>query len=76
MLRFRSAYARILDGERRFLEAAARYIELSNTITDNLTSERDRSQALEFAVTCAILAKAGSQRDALLAKLCADPRCK
>lgn len=69
-LRYQAAYARILDSERRFLESSRRYIDLSQL----LPNENDRLISLEKAVTCSILAKAGSSRSRLLAMLYNDKR--
>jgi COP9 signalosome complex subunit 4 len=74
-LRFRTVYARVLDNERKFLEAALRYMELSQN-SAGLISEADILQTLEFAVTCAILAKAGPSRARVLVMLYSDERSK
>jgi outer membrane PBP1 activator LpoA protein len=55
-LRYQAIYARVLDAERRFLDSCRRYIDLSQL----LPNEQDRMISLEKAVTCAILARAGS----------------
>jgi len=73
--RFKTAYARILDAERKFLEASLRYMELSQSSFDGM-SDADRMKSLEYAVTCAILAKAGPPRSRVLALLCSDERCR
>ncbi|KAL6310822.1 hypothetical protein AAG906_017203 [Vitis piasezkii] len=57
-------YARILDLKRKFLEAALRYYDISQIekrqIGDELIDEEALEQALSAAVTCTILAAAGS----------------
>jgi len=35
-LRYKVAYARVMDANRKFLDAAARYYELSNITTSNV----------------------------------------
>ncbi|KAL6774595.1 hypothetical protein ACKKBG_A25590 [Auxenochlorella protothecoides x Auxenochlorella symbiontica] len=77
-LQYRTCYARILDSKRRFLEAGTRYYELSLAGAGGPSrprvSEEDLGQALSAAITCAILAAAGSQRSRLLATLIKDER--
>jgi len=68
-LRFKSCFARILDYKRSFIQAAIKYYELSQIV-----NESERLPALKFAVTCAILAKAGPQRSRVLAILFKDER--
>ena len=75
VLRFKTCYARILDSERKFLEAALRYMELSQSSFEAV-KDADRSQSLEFAISCAILAKAGPPRSRVLAMLYSDERSK
>jgi len=75
VLRFKTCYARILDSERRFIEAALRYMELSQSTAASV-SDAGRMQSLEYAVSCAILAKAGPQRSRVLAMLYSDERSK
>lgn len=75
ILKFKTCYARILDSERKFLEAALRYMELSQTAFDAVKDE-DRAQSLEYAISCAILAKAGPPRSRVLAMLYSDERSK
>eukprot|EP00005_Dracoamoeba_jomungandri_P004335 CAMPEP_0174258864 /NCGR_PEP_ID=MMETSP0439-20130205/7782_1 /TAXON_ID=0 /ORGANISM="Stereomyxa ramosa, Strain Chinc5" /LENGTH=392 /DNA_ID=CAMNT_0015342535 /DNA_START=31 /DNA_END=1209 /DNA_ORIENTATION=+ len=69
-LRYKVCFARILDYKLKFIEAAMRYYELSQLVASN-----ERMDALEAAVTCAILAKAGPQRSRVLATLYKDERC-
>ncbi|CAK0738357.1 hypothetical protein CVIRNUC_001031 [Coccomyxa viridis] len=78
-LQYKSCYARILDAKRRFLEAATRYYDLSQSSSSTSDSpkvgEADLEQALTAAVTCCILAAAGPQRSRVLANLYKDERC-
>ncbi|RHY42394.1 hypothetical protein DYB34_002032 [Aphanomyces astaci] len=71
-LRYQVSYARILDAKRKFLDAALRYYEFSQSKPD----VHDLLQLLSKAVTCAILAAAGPQRSRLLATLYKDERVK
>lgn len=75
ILRFKTCYARILDSERKFHEASLRYMELSQS-TFEAVKDADRSQSLEYAISCAILAKAGAPRSRVLALLYSDERSK
>lgn len=75
VLRFKTCYARILDAERKFIEAALRYMELSQSTAETV-KDSDRLQSLEYAISCAILAKAGPQRSRVLAMLYSDERSK
>lgn len=68
-LKYKACFARIQDYKRNFLKAAMQYFELSQIV-----GEQERLQALQFAVTCAILAKAGPQRSRILATLYKDER--
>lgn len=68
-LKYKACFARIQDYKRNFLKAAMHYYELSQIV-----GEQERLQALQFAVTCAILAKAGPQRSRILATLYKDER--
>lgn len=71
-LRYKLAYARILEAERRFLEAGRRFWELSKISP----VDHDQLSALERAITCAVLSKAGSARFKLLESLYLDGRSK
>ena len=71
--RFKTCYARVLDSERRFLEAALRYFELSHS-SSALVSESDAQLTLQNAVTCAILAKPSPSRTRILSALSSDAR--
>ncbi|CAK4068690.1 unnamed protein product [Aphanomyces euteiches] len=74
-LRYQVSYARILDAKRKFLDAALRYYEFSQSKPDEVDPD-DLLQLLSKAVTCAILASAGPQRSRLLATLYKDERVK
>jgi len=72
LLRYKSTYAQILDANRKFLQAASRYYELSQ-----LTSEVDADELLHLlgrAATCAILAPTGTQRQRILGLVYKDQR--
>ncbi|KAK9810912.1 hypothetical protein WJX73_007661 [Symbiochloris irregularis] len=79
-LQYKTSYARILDAKRRFLDAATRYYELSQSSTSlqtdgkALVGDEELAHALEAAVTCCILAAAGPQRSRVLANLYKDAR--
>lgn len=75
-LQYRVAFARILDAKRRFAEAAMQYYSLSQ-LPPGTTAEVTAAQtteALGFAVRCAVLAPAGPQRSRILSLLCKDER--
>jgi COP9 signalosome complex subunit 4 len=55
LLRYKSTYARVLDANRKFLTAAQRYYELSQSASD-IVDHDDLLTLLGMAVTCAILA--------------------
>uniref|UniRef100_A0AAV1UFA6 COP9 signalosome complex subunit 4 n=1 Tax=Peronospora matthiolae TaxID=2874970 RepID=A0AAV1UFA6_9STRA len=74
-LRFQVSYARILDSKRKFLDAALRYYEFSQSKPDEVDPD-DLLELLSKAVTCAILAPAGPQRSRLLGTLYKDERVK
>jgi COP9 signalosome complex subunit 4 len=74
-LRYQVSYARILDAKRKFLDAALRYYEFSQSKPDQVDPD-DLLALLEKAVTCAILASAGPQRSRLLGTLYKDERVK
>jgi hypothetical protein len=77
-LQYKTCYARVLDSKRRFLDAAARYYELSQTgtrvIGGRAVQEEELAQALAAAITCTVLAAAGPQRSRMLATLYKDER--
>lgn len=74
-LRYQVSYARILDAKRKFLDAALRYYEFSQSKPDEVDPE-DLRELLTKGVTCAILASAGPQRTRLLGTLYKDERVK
>ncbi|KDO26596.1 hypothetical protein SPRG_08000 [Saprolegnia parasitica CBS 223.65] len=74
-IRYQVSYARILDSKRKFLDAALRYYEFSQSKPDEVDPD-DLLQLLGKATTCAILAAAGPQRSRLLATLYKDERIK
>mmetsp|Transcript_21775 Transcript_21775/g.48460 ORF Transcript_21775/g.48460 Transcript_21775/m.48460 type:complete len:397 (-) Transcript_21775:233-1423(-) len=71
-LRYKVTYARVMDANRKFVEAALRYCELSST-TANVVQE-ELLELLGKAVTCAILSKTGPQRGRVLGLLVKDER--
>lgn len=86
VLRYKSAYARILDSNRKFLQAASRYYDLSQ-VNANMSQKGDGSEMaieeideddlLEFlgrATTCAVLAPSGAQRKRVLGLIYKDER--
>jgi COP9 signalosome complex subunit 4 len=73
-LQFRTCSARVLDAKRRFLEAGARYYDLSTAPPGAGVGAEDLATALQAAITCAVLAPAGAQRSRLLATLYKDER--
>jgi len=75
VFRFKTAQARVLDQTRKFFEAAICYLEVSQ-LAAGLATEEDLLTALEHAVTCAILSKAGPQRSRVLAMLVSDERSR
>ncbi|KAJ3441790.1 cop9 signalosome complex subunit [Anaeramoeba flamelloides] len=70
VLRYKSCYARILDSNRKFLEASINYYHLSHKARVD-----EVAIALTYACNCAILAKAGPSRSRMLATLFKDERC-
>lgn len=73
ILRYKSTYARVLDANRKFLQAAQRYHDLSTTDTTTIDAE-ELLQFLGRAATCAILAPSGPQRHRVLGHIYKDPR--
>ena len=67
------SYARVLDSKRKFLDAARRYYDLSQTGVEQV-DQADLLQCLSKSVTCAILAPAGPQRARMLGSLYKDER--
>lgn len=72
ILRFKSTYARVLDSNRKFSQAASRYHDLSQSTTDLIEAD-DLLQMLGRAATCAILSR-GPQRQRVLSLVYKDPR--
>lgn len=70
-LMFQLSHARILDAQRKFLEASREYHDLSFS---SVVVEEERMQALTSAIICAVLAPAGPQRSRSLARLYRDGR--
>lgn len=68
-LRYRTAFARILDANRKFVEAASRYYELS-TMTNQQINRDDLLQLLAKAATCAVLGKTSAQRTRIIGLIC------
>jgi COP9 signalosome complex subunit 4 len=73
ILRYKSTYARVLDSNRKFLQAASRYHDLSQSSGDLIRAE-DLLAMLGRAVTCAILAPSGPQRKRVLGHIYNDSR--
>jgi COP9 signalosome complex subunit 4 len=65
ILRYKSTYARVLDSNRKFLQAASRYRDLSQSSGDLIRAD-DLLVMLGRAATCAILAPSGPQRQRVL----------
>jgi len=74
LFRFKTCQARVFDNERKFLDAALKYLELAQTGTELKYSEGDLLQTLENAVTCAILSPPSSNRARVLGMLMSDHR--
>ena len=74
MLRYKSTTARVLDSNRKFLQAATRYHELSQSTAHDLIDPDELLQLLGRAATCAILAPSGPQRQRVLGHLSRDAR--
>lgn len=73
LLRYKYTNARILDANRKFLQAALRYYELSQ-LQDSEVDEEELVLLLGRAATCAILSPAGTQKQRILGLLYKDPR--
>ena len=72
-LNFQLSHAKILDAQRRFLEASREYYDLSFA---SIVVEEERIKALAAAMVCAVLAPAGPQRSRSLARLYKDERAR
>jgi len=70
LLKYKSAFVRNQDFNRKFSEAALSYYRLSQTVP----LDEERMQALEAGVRCAVLAPAGPQRSRLLAMYYKDDK--
>uniref|UniRef100_A0A0K0DL18 TPR_REGION domain-containing protein n=1 Tax=Angiostrongylus cantonensis TaxID=6313 RepID=A0A0K0DL18_ANGCA len=68
---YKAIYARVLDGRRKFTDAAQRYHELS--LIEDLPKS-DQRTALSRSITCTILAAPGYARSRMLTTLFKDPR--
>lgn len=75
ILRYKSTYARVLDANRKFLQAAQRYHDLSMSASDVIDAD-DLLQLLGRAATCAILAPSGPQRQRVLGHIFKDDRLR
>eukprot|EP00979_Chaetoceros_neogracilis_P013246 scaffold3742_cov267-Chaetoceros_neogracile.AAC.18 len=75
ILRYKSAHARVLDKNRKFLSAASRYYDLSalGSQTDIIDAD-DLVEFLGRAATCAMLAPSSSQRQRILGMVYNDGR--
>jgi COP9 signalosome complex subunit 4 len=75
ILRYKSVYARVLDANRKFLQAASRYYDLA--ALGSQTDIIDTDEIVEFlgkAATCAILAPSSAQRQRVLGLVYNDER--
>uniref|UniRef100_A0A7S2FBM7 COP9 signalosome complex subunit 4 n=1 Tax=Octactis speculum TaxID=3111310 RepID=A0A7S2FBM7_9STRA len=70
-LRYKVTHSRVLDSNRKFLDAAWNYYELSQFV--NIKAD-ELLELFGKATTCAILGKAGPQRDRILGSLYKDER--
>jgi len=70
--RFKLCYARCCDNERKFQDAAMRYLQLSQSA--ELKDDGKIMSALRCSVLCAVLAPAGPRRSRTLAMLYSDDR--
>lgn len=79
-LQYKTCYARILDSKRKFLEAATRYYELSLIGAagrkDAMVDEGDLMMSLSLALSCTVLAPAGTQRSRMLSTLFKVEACR
>lgn len=66
---------RHLDSNRKFVEAARQYYEISNTNSNNVPYD-DKIELLGKAASCAVLGKAGPQRSRILGLIYKDERLK
>jgi COP9 signalosome complex subunit 4 len=79
-LMYRVCIARILDSKRRFEDASMKYYQLSQLAPgaygDTVIGDSHAIEALNYAITCAILAPAGPRRSRVLAILYNDERSR
>jgi COP9 signalosome complex subunit 4 len=68
-LRFRYAFARVLDANRKFLDAAQRYYEVSTPQLGVSIPENEIVEAFANAIVCAVLGKSGAQRNRIISLL-------
>jgi len=77
-MRYKTKHAQVLDANRKFVEAAMRFFELSITPSEKVEllqiQEQNLLDLLGMAVTCAVLGKAGPQRSRVLGVLYKDDR--
>lgn len=75
ILKYKYCYAQVYDSNLKFSQAASLYLELSQKAALGLAEEELRA-FLNNAVTCTILAPAGTQRSRLLTLLYKDERTR
>ena len=73
VMRYKVTYAKVLDMNKKFSEAALKYYEIS-IIDDISIDQNDLLSLLSNAITCAILAKAGPHRSRIMGLVCKDNR--
>lgn len=76
VLRHKVTYARVLDSKAKFLDAAYKYTELSQTAGEHGVGEVEIVKLLTCASICAVLAPAGPQRARVLTTLIKDERIR
>lgn len=74
-LKYKYCYAEVHDANLKFSQAASLYLELSQKAAEGVPEEELRT-FLTRAMTCTILAPAGTQRSRLLTLLYKDERTK
>jgi len=72
LARFKLCYARCADADRKFMDAAQRYLLLSQS--PEIKDESKTLLALKCSILCAVLAPAGPRRSRTLAMLYSDDR--
>ncbi|KAK4050361.1 hypothetical protein OIO90_005154 [Microbotryomycetes sp. JL221] len=70
-LHYKLSQARMFDFDRKFVEAASKYHDISY---NQMIGEDERLHTLNVAITCAVLAPAGPQRSRILTSLYKDDR--